>query len=126
MFRIAVSTGDSFLETGLPWEPRMVLPAPPEALFLDVCCVIVDRPLDVKNWFVMHRCKGVDVSILQQLKDKIPPEGESVKAFAERAGVDKAKLYNLLNGHDVDITTKILGRIVKALNCEIIIKPRDK
>ena len=74
----------------------------------------------------MHRFKGVDVSIRQQLQVKIPPEGESVKAFAERAGVDKAKLYNILNGHNVDITTKVLGRIADALDCDVILEPRDK
>ena len=38
----------------------------------------------------------------------------SISAFAERAGVDRVKLTNLLNGKDVDITVATLEKIARA------------
>ena len=67
----------------------------------------------------------MDARLIRQLKTLIPPpEDGSVRAFAIPAGVDPAKLYNLLNGHDVDINTKTLIEIVDALDCTIRIEPR--
>ena len=64
------------------------------------------------------------MDIVKQIKSKMDPD-ETVKSFASRASVDRAKLTNLLNGHDVDITTTVLVRIADALNCDVCLVSRD-
>jgi len=55
----------------------------------------------------------VDSQLLEQIRQAVERD-ESIKAFAERAGVDRVKLTNLLNEKDVDITVATLEKIAKA------------